>query len=503
MLWYGVEKGSRFHVGSGIASWLAGLAVPTPNPKPFPRLLRGGRLMAGGIWDRKPMDTDGETGYRRILGLADLSAIGVAAIIGAGIFVFLGQEAQATGPAVVLALILGGAAALLAALSYAEASAILPGSGSAYAFAYMAAGNLPAFIVGWLFLNAYAIGNAGVAIGWTTFFFTALDNVGMRVPDLWSLPPTQGGIMNLPAILFTAAITWITTLPLRSSTLVNNALVALKLGIVVLVIIVGAFYVDTANWTPFAPGGIESVAASTAVLFFAYLGFDTIAATGSEAKEPKRHLPVAILLSIGICTLLYVMMAGVFTGMGVPSDTGTRAPIAVAFENVGQNWAAGIITAGALIALSTVMYAFHLAMARILQAMARDGFMPAFLGTVSPRTGVPVNATIAVGVISGTAAGFISLADVIDMAVEASIAIYAAVSGVILIARHVFGKPDGFRVPVAFHAVAILALIAVVVFGIGSLIHLLFFAWVGLGLVLYAVYSHRGSLRVQAEAESS
>ncbi|HLE47234.1 MAG TPA: amino acid permease, partial [Candidatus Thermoplasmatota archaeon] len=435
-----------------------------------------------------------DAGFQRSLGATDLTGIGIAAIIGSGIFFLLGLEARSTGPAVIVSLLLAGAAACLAALSYAEFASILPGNGSAYEYAYAAFGRMPAFLMGWIFVNSYAIGNAVVVIGWSDFFASALASVGMPLPDALLASPGDGGIVNLPAILVTALVTLLVLQGIKESTRVNNALVALKLLIVVFIIGFGAFFVQPSNWTPFSPAGFSGVAASTAVLFFAYLGFDTVAAAGAEAREPRKHLPVAILVSIGVCTLLYVIMAAVVSGMTAPADLAGRAPVAAAFGTEGHGWAAGVITLGALIALATVTYAFHLAMARIFQAMGRDGFIPGAFAKMSPRTRTPAFSAIVVGLITAIAGGFLPLDKVVDMAVEASIAIYALVSiGVLVLRRVQPAARPAFRTPAIIHVIAVVALVSVVAFGLGAFTHLAFLAWLGLGLAVYGFYASRRS----------
>ncbi len=448
------------------------------------------------------MRVEEREGYVRTLGLFDLSNLGVAAIIGAGIFVFLGQEAIGTGPAVVVALALGGLAAILAAFSYAEAAAMLPGNGSAYAFSFAAFGSLPAFLVGWFFLNTYAIGNAGVSIGWAGFLKSGMASLGWALPEALTQDPAAGGLVNLPALLFFVVITFLACLGVRTSTRVNNLLVVLKLGIVLFVIVAGAFMIKTANWADFSPAGVKGIAGSTAVLFFAYLGFDTIAATGAEAKNPRRTMPLAILISIALCTVLYILMAGVVTGIAPHATLNPDAPVADAFAIAGLPWAAHVITVGAMIGLATVAYAFHIAMARILQAMAEDGFAPKILRRVS-RNGAPVPAAMVVGVISATAAGFIPLANVIDMAVEASVVIFIMVSVGTIVVRRMRGTPDGFHVPEVFHWAAVLALLGVIVFGNAPMVHVLSLAWLAIGLMIYGFWAHRSSLRAHAENSAS
>lgn len=466
--------------------------------------MTGGAGTNGGLFSRKSIESSvdqaQQSGYVRALGALDLTGIGIAAVIGAGIFFLLGLEAGTTGPAVMLSLLVSGLAAVMAALSYAEFASVIPGSGSAYAYAYAAFGRLPAFVMGWLFLNSYMVGNAGVSIGWSDFFASALAGLGLPLPDALLAGPADGGVVNLPAMLVVAVVTLLCLPRIRESTRVNNALVAVKVLIVLFVIGFGAFFVDPANWTPFSPAGWDGVAASAAVLFFAYLGFDTVAATAEEAKNPRRDLPLGIVLSVTVCMVLYLAMAAVVTGMSSSGDLQGRAPVAAAFADAGHPWAAGLVTAGALVGLGTVVYAFHLALARILQAMARDGFLPRRLARLHPTTGTPWAATIWIGVVTALVAGFVPLANVIDMTVDASIAIYVLVAVGILALRRL--RPDmraRVRPPAAIHVLAAVLLVAIVAFGIGVFIHLVFLAWVALGLVVYGFWAHRAVARAEAE----
>lgn len=440
-----------------------------------------------------------EAGYKRSLRLLDLTGIGIAAIIGAGIFVFLGNEAAQTGPAVMVSLAIAGAASVLAAFSYAEAASMVPGSGSAYAFSWTALGRFPAFLTGWLFVNAYAIGNAGVAAGWTTYFSGLLASMGTSLPPAIQAAIGEGGVVNLPAVGMLVLVTVMTVIGIRESAWINNLLVALKLGLVLVVIAAGMAYFDGARWMPFAPGGWPAIVQSTAVMVFAYLGFDTIAAAGAEAKNPRRDLPLGILLSVGICALLYILMAGVLTGLAVPDDLAGRPRIVAALSHVGQEWAGHVVTLGALVGLITVAYAFQLAMARILQTMAADGFAPRWFAVVSPRTGTPARAAVAVGLFTALFAAFVPLSGLIDMAVEASIAIYVLVSlGILVLRRRDPARRPSYRVPAVFHVAAIALLAAIATLGLGALIHLLFVGWMALGFMVYGFWGHRASLRQEA-----
>jgi basic amino acid/polyamine antiporter, APA family len=457
----------------------------------------------GGLFDRQSISeaTGDGSGFRRYLGPLDLTGIGIAAIIGAGIFFFLGLEARSTGPAVIISLAIAGAAAALAALSYAEFATVLPGNGSAYSYAYAAFGRLPAFLMGWLFINAYILGNVSVAIGWSEFFVKTVELLGMSFPDALAASPADGGVFNLPAALIAVLVTWLVMQGIRESTWVNNALVALKLLIVLFVIVFGAFLVNPSNWQPFSPSGFSGVAASTAVLFFAYLGFDTVAAAGAEARNPRRHLPIGILASVAIATLLYILMAAVVTGMSAPADLEGRAPVAAAFDQAGYAWAATLVTLGALIALATVLFAFHLAMSRIMQAMGRDGFLPPAFERVNSR-GTPTAGVLLTGAIAAALGGFMNVDTVVDITVVASIAIYVMVSiGIIALRRSFAAAP--FRVPAIIHVAAVVLLVTIVALGISGFIHILFLGWLALGLVVYGFYAHRASFAKRWAASAS
>lgn len=432
------------------------------------------------------------SGLRRALGPLDLTAIGVAAIIGAGIFFLLGLEARTTGPAVMVSLLIGGVGAVLAALSYAELASLVPGSGSAYAYAYAALGRLPAFLMGWIVFNAYAVGNMAVAIGWSDFFAAALDGIGRPLPGRLAADPFSGGLVNLPAAAVMIAVTGLTLPRIRASTLVNNLLVGLKLLIVIFVIVFGALFVRPAHWTPFSPAGTAGVVSSAAVLFFAYLGFDTVAATAEESRRPRRDLPVGIIASVGLSMLLYIAMAAVVTGMSPAADVGGRAPVAAAFSEQGYPWASGLITAGALVALATVLYAFQLALARILYVMARDGLLPRSFARLHPTTQTPWAVTLWTGGLAALGAALLPVDRVVNMAVLASIFIYVLVAAGVLVLK--WRRPDAprpFRAPGSVAAGAVAVLLLMAFYGVPLFDHLTFWAWVGAGLMLYGFYAHR------------
>jgi len=453
-------------------------------------------MAASGLFARKSLEEAlAETekgGFRRALGALDLTSLGVAAIIGSGIFFLLGNEARTTGPAVTMSLVVGGVAAVLSAFTFAELASLLPGSGSAYTYVYTALGQLPAFFIGWIILNAYAVGNMTVAIGWSSYFTAGTRTAGWDLPSSLTASPPDG-ILNLPALVLVALVTLLTLPKIRESTVVNNLLVGLKFLIVLFIIAFGFFLIRPGNYVPFNPGGFSGVTGSAAILFFAYLGYDTVAATAEEAKNPRRDLPLGIILSIAVSTVLYVLMAIVVTGMTATADMpDDRPPVAAGFQDRGYGWAFGLITVGALVGQATVIFAFHTALVRILHAMARDGFLPKRFAKLHRSTGTPWALTLWVGGLTALGAGLIPLNRVADMTVLASIVMYVLVAAGVLVLKVLRPEaPRRFSTHWSVAVAAILVLGAIAVLGIGPEIHLFLLAWMGLGLMVYGFYAHR------------
>jgi basic amino acid/polyamine antiporter, APA family len=451
-------------------------------------------------------------GLRRQLGWLSLTGIGIAGIIGAGIFVFLGEVARdVAGPAVVLSILLGAVAAILLAFVFAEFAALVPSSGSSYVYAFATLGRFPAFLMGWFILNSYLVGNVAVAASWSRFFVSGMNALGVALPAALTAAPGDGGVMNLPAALAMVVVTLLIMPRIGSSTFLNNILVGFKLLVVVLIVLLGMFLVDTSNYTPFNPyagpgptGQIAPVLIGAAWLLFAYLGFETVAAAGGEARRPRRDLPIGIVVSVAVSTLLYIGMALVVTGMQPYHSLSQQAPVAEAFTAAGHAWAAGIITVGALAALTTVLFAFQLGVTRIMYAMAHDGFLPRYFDRVNPRTGTPWRLTIVLGVIVTIGAAFTPILDALEMAVLAAIAMYIVVSiGVMVLKVKRPDLPRSFSAPWVFPVLGIIVMLAFALWGFSGLIHLLFLGWLGLGLLVYGFYGHRRSIARDEERDEA
>jgi basic amino acid/polyamine antiporter, APA family len=413
------------------------------------------------------------------LGVKDLTALGIAAIIGAGIFSTIGNASANGGPAVILLFIFTAVACGFSALAYAEFASRIPVSGSAYTYSYVAFGELAAWIIGWSLIMEYAIGNIAVAISWSDYFTALLRNIhisylginGIRLPEwmtmdyftafktykefgadyangmeltfmqqeaclAWLNAPSIGEqkiIADLPALLIIFLVTWLVYRGIKESKNISNAMVIIKLCIVFLIIVVGAFYVDTKNWSPFAPNGASGVLKGISAVFFAYIGFDALSTTAEECKNPQRDLPKGMIYSILICTVLYVLIALVLTGMVPYYKLGVGDPLSFAFEELNLNWLSGIISISAVVAMASVLLVFQLGQPRIWMSMSRDGLLPKKFSDIHPKYKTPGFATIVTGFVVAIPALFLNLTAVTDLCSIGTLFAFLLVCGGVLI----------------------------------------------------------------------
>ena len=429
--------------------------------------------MANQLFARKPLsllleEMEGEHRLRRVLGPVTLTALGVGAIIGAGIFVLTGKAAHDNaGPALMLSYVVAGTACVFAALCYAEFASMAPVAGSAYTYAYTTLGELFAWIIGWDLVLEYAVGSATVANGWSSYFQSVLRvfhyNLPATIggapidysPDVGKIVST-GSIINIPAIVIVAIVTIVLVVGIKESAGFNAAMVMVKLACVLFVIVVGAFYVNPANWKPFAPYGFTGISffgkmvsgikdagghplgmlAGAAIIFFAYIGFDSVSTHAEEAKNPRRDVPIGIILSLIICTILYIAMVAVLTGMVRYDQIKVDAPVAAAFEQVGLPWAQFLIGVGGVTGITSVMLVMMLSQPRVLLAMARDGLLPkSFFGDVHPKFRTPWKSTIATGIFVAALAGFLPIGILSDLVNIGTLLAFAIVCAAVLIMR--------------------------------------------------------------------
>ncbi len=485
-----------------------------------------------GLFDRKPIaaETDSESGMHRTLGAGDLIMLAIGAVIGAGIFSSLGTAAAGevlpdgtivrygAGPALVLSFILLGAVCGLAALCYAELASMIPQAGSAYAYSYATLGEIIAWIVGWALILEYAVGNVAVAIGWSGYFSSLLSGFGISLPGwlthgYWNVKassdpairallesaPHVAGIpilVNLPAFGIVTAITLLLLRGVKESTRANNIMVVIKLLVLALFVIVGAQHIDTANYTPFAPNGFRGIHQGAAIVFFAYIGFDAISTAAEETKNPQRNLPIGILGGLAVCTLIYVIVGFVATGLVPYEQLRSSDPLARALSLAGLDTASWIVAAGAVVSMSAVLLVFQYGQPRIFYAMARDGLLPKFAAKLDPKTRTPHVTTKITGVAVALGALVADDAATYDLTNIGTLAAFSVVCiGVLVLRIREPNRPRPFRVPFVWGVTLLGAGACVFVMrGLPSSAWKAFAIWMVIGLVVYFAYGYRNSV---------
>jgi APA family basic amino acid/polyamine antiporter len=444
---------------------------------------------------------------KKSLGPVSLTAFGVGAIIGTGIFVVIGQGAGFAGPGVIIAFVLAGITCAFSALSYAELAAAVPVSGSAYTFSYATLGELVAFIIGWDLILEYGVSVAAIAVGWggnvNEFLKAAF---GYSLPDAIAKSPSQGGVVNLPAVVVVLAIAVLLTLGTRESARANAVMVGVKIVILLFFVVTALTAFTSSHFDPFAPNGFAGIARASSVIFFAYIGFDAVSTASEETKKPGRDLPIAIIASLVLSTLLYVLVSFAAVGVApIKTLSGSDAPLAAALrEGAGIPWAGAVLALGALIAITSVVLVIMYGQTRIFFAMCRDGLLPRRLAKVHPRFGTPARLTLGFGVLIAILAALVPLDVIVELTNIGTLFAFVLVNiGVIVLRRT---KPDmerPFRVPL----MPVLPILGVLFCGY-LLIQLpwetwlRFVVWLVIGLVVYFTYSRRHS-RVRTGEEAA
>jgi basic amino acid/polyamine antiporter, APA family len=435
---------------------------------------------------------------RKSIGPVALTALGVGAIIGTGIFVVIGKGAGIAGPALVLSFVLAAVTCVFSALSYAELASSVPVSGSAYTFSYATLGELVAFIIGWDLILEYGVSVAAVAVGWGGNVNEFLQSAfGVTLPDAISKSPSEGGIFNIPAIVVVAIITVLLTLGTRESARANAIMVAVKLAILIFFIVVAFTAFHGAHFHPFAPQGWGGVTAAAGIIFFAYIGFDAVSTGSEESNNPGRDLPIAVIGSLVISTVLYVLVSLAAIGVApVATLTGSDAPLAAALrEGAGIPWAGGLLALGALIAITSVVLVIMYGQTRIFFAMCRDGLMPRRLAHVHPRYGTPARLTIGFGILIAILAAFVPLGAIVELVNIGTLFAFVLVNlGVIILRRTRPEMPRPFRVPlVPFFPLLGVAFCLYLMAELPGTTWLRFVIWLIVGLVIYFTYSRKHS----------
>jgi basic amino acid/polyamine antiporter, APA family len=462
----------------------------------------------------------GAKALKRTLTAMDLTLLGIGAIIGTGIFVLTGTAAaNQAGPAIVLSYVLAGLACAFAALCYAEFAAMIPISGSAYTYAYATLGEIFAWMIGWDLILEYAVGSMTVAVGWSGYFQRILAGLGadgVHLPAWMSAAPAaglEGAVVNLPAVIIVLVISALLVIGVRESARFNAAMVTVKLAAILFFIIVGARYVRPENWSPFMPYGFPGVSLAAAVVFFAYIGFDAVSTTAEEAKNPSRDLPIGIIASLVICTILYLLVAGILSGI-IPvvqyknDPQFLNAPVGYALAVIKMDWAAGLVSAGAVAGITSVLLVMLLSQPRIFFAMSRDQLLPPGISKVHPKFRTPYITTIITGVVVAIVAGFTPIGVLSEMTSIGTLFAFVVVCMAVIVlrrerpdARRPFKVPGGYAIPVLGVISCTYLMVSLTV-----MTWVRFLVWLDLGMVIYWFYGRTHSQlvnRAEAAARTS
>jgi basic amino acid/polyamine antiporter, APA family len=479
---------------------------------------------------------------RRALGPFQLTMLGVGAIVGAGIFSTPGTAAAGggdhigAGPALIISFLIVAVACGFAALCYSEFAAMVPVSGSAYTYAYATLGELAAWLIGWDLILEYAISNAAVAVSWSAYFQTLLGAFHLHLPawlgtdfrsafqaaaqvaksqaaqlDLskldpsvlhdaqaWKEAPRLIGlpfVFNLPAFSIVLLVTWIVLVGIRETARLNTALVVAKILIVLFFLVIGARYIRPENWVPFAPNGLKGISSAAAIIFFAYIGFDAVSTAAEETRNPQRDMPIGILASLIICTILYVAVAAVLTGMAKWNTLGNAEPLAAVFSSLGMNWTASIIALGAVLATTSALIPYQAGQPRIFFSMGRDGLLPSWASKVHPKFRTPHVTTIITGIFVALASSVANINELVELTnIGTLFAFILVAAGIIILRRTDPDRKRPFRTPwVPLVPLGAIATCAYLMSELPKVTWIRFFLWMAVGLVIYFLYGARNS----------
>jgi len=435
---------------------------------------------------------------QRSLNAFDLTVLGVGAIIGVGIFVLTGTAAaKYAGPGILLSLVISSCACLFTALCYAEFASLIPASGSAYNYAYATLGEMIAWIIGWDLILEYVVACIAVSIGWSGYFVNILSGLGMQVPAWCASAPgtTPDAIINLPAVLIVLFLSALLIVGIKESVRFTSAMVFIKVLTVIVFVAVGIFEVKPANWSPFLPFGISGVMTGAAIIFFAYIGFDAISTAAEETKDPQRNMPIGIILSLVICTVLYLLVSGVLTGMVSYTELNHPAPVAHALSLVGYTWGAALVSVGALAGITSVLLVMLMGQPRIFFSMSRDGLLWPWIAKVHPRFRTPYIAQILTGTAVALFAGFLDIGTAAELCNIGTLFAFCIVCGGVVVLRQTHPEMKrSFRCPLV-PAVPLLGIsfCAGLMLSLPRLTWIRFAIWLIAGLAIYFFYGIRHS----------
>lgn len=437
-----------------------------------------------------------KTDLKRNLKAKDIAAFGIGAVVGVGIFVATGTGAHLAGPAVIISFILAGIVACLCALCYCELSTMFPVAGSTYSYSYIVFGEIIAMIIGWCLTAEYLVACSAVASGWSGTFVGILKSMGMTLPAAFTSSPSKGGIVDLPAILIIALITFILFYGMKESARVNNIIVGIKIAIIVIFVALGVGHIDTANYQPFAPFGFGGIFAATATIFFSFIGFDAISTAAEEAENPKRDIPLGLIICLIAVTVLYVAVAVVLTGMVPYNEIISENAVPGALARVGIKWGAALVGTGAILGMiSTIMVVLY-GQVRIFMVMSRDGLLPKLFSKVHPTHKTPHISTMITGIIAAVIAGFLPLDIIVEFLSTGTLLSFIAVSLAVIVLRKT--QPNFnriFKVPGApFTPMISIVCCIVLLCGLKLITWIGFGVWLVIGLLVYFFYGRKHSV---------
>lgn len=438
------------------------------------------------------------TKLQRSISAFDLVMLGVGAIVGTGIFILPGTVAAThAGPAIIFSFIIAAIVCTFAGMCYAEFSSAVPVTGSAYTYGYLVFGEIIAWVAGWALVLEYGLAVSSVATGWSAYFVSFLEGFDITIPKAISgaFDPAGGTYVNLPAILIILILAFLLTLGVKESSKVNAFMVFIKIGVILLFIITGMFYVEPDNWKPFLPFGAGGVLSGAAIVFYAYLGFDAVSSAAEEVKHPQRDMPIGIIGSLGVCTLLYVAVSLVLTGIAPYTELNVANPVSYAIQLVGQDWIAGVISLGAITGMMTVILVMLYGGTRLLYAFGRDGLLPKLMSEVDPKSKTPIKSTWAFTLFVALWAGFVPLTKLAELVNMGTLLAFLIVSiGVIFLRKNKSIPSGGFKVP--FYPVLPIISFLLCLFLMTQLSSFTWIAcgiWFLLGLVIYFSYGKKHS----------
>jgi APA family basic amino acid/polyamine antiporter len=455
------------------------------------------------LFRKKDIVDDKNTQLKRCLNAFDLTLLGIGCIIGTGIFVLTGIVAAThSGPAIIISFLIAGIACAFAALSYAELSSSIGGCGSAYGYSYVAFGELFAWIIGWILLLEYGVAIAAVASGWSGYFNNALVAINLGLPEYLINPPSSGGIINLPASLIILSIMLLLIAGVKQSVKLNTIMVFIKISAILVFIFIAIFNVNPNNWSPFVPfgwfdrlpdGETIGIFAGASIVFFAYVGFDAVSTAAEEAINPQRDLPKGIVYSLIFCTIFYIIVSALLTGVVYYENLNVSDPVAFALSQLGYTWSSALVATGAIFGLATVMLVLFYALTRVIFSMSRDGLLPEYLNKVNKKTQTPIKVILTTGILISSIAGFVSLGELAEIVNIGTLSAFVIVCiGVIALrSKH---KKNTFKNK--WHPLIPL----MGIFCCGALMFFLpsdtwmrFLIWLFFGLIFYFIYSKKHS----------